>query len=148
MDPEQPVPGVGDGMLLATLPRAAVDELVRVAGAESGSPLLSIEIRPLGGELARARPENGSLASLEGGYGLYAVGVAPTPELAALARASLDALLQALSPWAASRAYLNFAETGRSPEALWGDEVAARLRRVKEAVDPDDVIRGNHPVVG
>jgi hypothetical protein len=135
-------------MLLADLPPAAVDELVRVAGAESGSPLLSVEIRQLGGELARARPENGALASLEGGYGLYAVGVAPTPELAAAVRENLDALLEALAPWGASRAYLNFAESGRSPEALWGGEVAARLRRLKEAVDPDDVIRGNHPVVG
>jgi FAD/FMN-containing dehydrogenase len=147
MDPEQPVPGVGDGMLLADLPRAAVDEVVRVAGGPSDSPLLSIEIRQLGGELARPRPENGALASLDAAYALFALALTPTPELAAAAREGVSTLLQALAPWTASRAYLNFSETSRSPEALWGEHGAARLRRVKQAVDPADVIRANHPVL-
>ena len=146
MDPERPVPGIGDGMLLATLPPQAVDELVHVAGADSGSPLLSIEVRQLGGELSRARPENGALASLDAGYALFALALTPTPELVTAAGEHVNGLLQALSPWAASRAYLNFAETRRSPDALWGEHAAARLRRVKQAVDPDDGIPSNHPV--
>jgi hypothetical protein len=146
MDPEHPVPGVGDGMLLADLPAAAVDEIVRLGGAASGSPLLSIEIRQLGGELARPRPENGALASLDAAYALFALALAPTDELAAAARASADGLLQALSPWAAPRAYLNFAESSQNPDALWGEHAAARLRRIKQAVDPEGVIRANHPV--
>ncbi len=146
MDPEQPVPAVGDGMLLSELPAEAVDEVVRVAGAASDSPLLSVEIRHLGGELGRAHPDNGVLASLDAAYALYAVGLAPTPELAASAGEHTEALLEALAPWAAARAYLNLAETRRSPDALWGESTAARLRRVKHAIDPDDVIRANHPV--
>ncbi len=62
MDPEQPVPGMGDGLTLDSLPREALDELLAVAGPGSRFPLLSVEIRHLGGELARARPESGAIA--------------------------------------------------------------------------------------
>ena len=52
MDPEHPVPGLGDGMLLDDLPAAGIDALVAAAGPGSGSPLLSVEVRQLGGALA------------------------------------------------------------------------------------------------
>src|SRR5262249_61423335 len=38
MDPEQPVPGAGDGMVLADLSDAAIDALVQTAGVGSHSP--------------------------------------------------------------------------------------------------------------
>jgi hypothetical protein len=68
MDPEEPVPGVADGSVLVHLDDRAIDELDRVAGARSGSPLLSVEVRHLGGELGRARPQHGAISSIEGEY--------------------------------------------------------------------------------
>ena len=56
MDPEQPVPGAGDGMMIDRLPAEAVDALVQAAGAGAAFPLLSVEVRHLGGEFARPRP--------------------------------------------------------------------------------------------
>ncbi|MGH2881524.1 MAG: hypothetical protein ACRDPA_02270, partial [Solirubrobacteraceae bacterium] len=58
LDPNHPVPVVGDGMLLARLPAGAIDTLVRIAGAGVDSRLPSVEIRQLGGELSwlSARP--------------------------------------------------------------------------------------------
>ena len=53
---------------------------------------------------------------------------------------------QALAPWDAGRAYLNFAELSTTGQRLFGAETYARLRRVKAAYDPQDVIRSNHPV--
>ena len=147
MDPPQPVPGVGDGALLAELPADAVDALIGVAGSDSGSTLLSLEVRHLGGELARARPDGGALSSLEADYAVYMVGMAPTPEAAADLDAQARAVLHALSPWTARHAYLNFAETRRDPRALWGEHGAARLLRAKRAFDPDNRIRANHPVM-
>ena len=76
MDPPQPVPCAGDGMLLSELPAEAVDALVSVAGAGSGSPLLSVEVRQLGGALADAAATNGALSSIDAGFALYAVGIA------------------------------------------------------------------------
>lgn len=146
MDPEHPVPGTGDGMLLQTLPPEAIDEIIQTAGAPSSSSLLSLEVRQLGGELGRADPANGALAAVEAEYAMYAVGIAPTPEAAAQVRAHVEVVLDALRPWAARQSYLNMAETRREPHTLWTENAHARLRRVKATVDPDDLIRSNQPV--
>jgi berberine-like enzyme len=146
MDPEHPVPGTGDGMLLETLPAEAIDELVRVAGAAASSPTLSIEVRHLGGELRRGRPEHGAFATVDAEYALYAVGIAPTAEAVAAVRASIESVREALRPWEAEQMYLNFADTRRDPRTLWAEGAYDRLCAIKEAVDPDNLIRSNHPL--
>jgi FAD/FMN-containing dehydrogenase len=146
MDPEHPVPGTGDGMLLHTLPPDAIEEIIRTVGAASSSPLLSLEVRQLGGELRRAHPENGALAAVDAEYALYAVGIAPTPEAAGRVRAHVEVVTDALRPWASGQTYLNFAETRRDPATLWTESAHHRLRRIKATVDPDNLIRSNHPV--
>ena len=146
MDPEHPVPAAGDGMLLQTLPPEAIDEIIRTAGAAASSPLVSLEVRQLGGELGRARPENGALAAVDADYALFAVGIAPSPEAATQVRAHLEMVVDALRPWGAGQAYLNFAETRRDPHTLWAETAHHRLRRIKATVDPDNVIRSNQPV--
>jgi hypothetical protein len=146
MDPEHPVPGVGDGVLLSELEPEAIDAILDLGGPGSGSPLLSLEVRQLGGEIARPRPEHGALASIEAGYGLYAVGVAPTPEVAMVVRGHLELLKETLAPWTARHTYLNFCDTRRDPATLWEEQAHRRLRRIKDAVDPDGLIRSNHPV--
>jgi hypothetical protein len=52
----------------------------------------------------------------------------------------------ALAPWAARQIYLNFAETSRDPASFWSPQAYDRLRRIKAAVDPGDMIRANHPI--
>ena len=146
MDPDQPAPGSGDGLLLAELPPDAVRELDRVAGAGSGSPLLSVEVRQLGGALARPAAAGGAASALDAAHALYAVGLAPTPEAKEAVERHVRAVLEAMRRWAAPRMYLNFADTRRDPATLWPEDVHRRLRALKEAVDPDGVIRSNHPV--
>jgi FAD/FMN-containing dehydrogenase len=146
MDPEHPVPATGNGMLLQTLPPEAIDELIRSAGAASSAPLISLEVRQLGGELGRADPENGALAAVEAEYALYAVGIAPTPDAAAQVRTHIEYVEDALRPWAAGHNYLNFAETRRDPGTFWTDQAYHRLRRIKATVDPDNLIRSSQPV--
>ncbi|HYB26968.1 MAG TPA: FAD-binding protein [Solirubrobacteraceae bacterium] len=146
MDPEHPVPATGDGMLLDTLPQDAIDELTQTAGANSSWPLLSLEVRHLGGELQRAHPDGGALAAVEAEYALYAVGISPTPEAAAQVRAQIQVVADALQPWTAEQSYLNFAETRRDPRTLWTGNAQQRLRTIKATIDPDDLIRSNQPV--
>lgn len=154
MDPPAPVPGNGDGMLLAELPPAAVRAFVEAAGPDSGSVLLSAEIRHLGGAL---RPEAAHASAVEGGvpapgavegfdaeYAVFGVGIAVPEATEALAR-SLGRLLSRVEPWRAPVDYLNFAEHERPAERIFGERVH-RLRAVKNAVDPTGVIRSNHPV--
>jgi FAD/FMN-containing dehydrogenase len=141
MDPEQPVPGSGDGMALIDVDRDAVDAIVTTA---VGSPLLSVEIRQLGGAIARSRPEHGALACLDAPFILFAVGMAPTPEAARAVESTVRELRTALAPWEARRTYLNFADTKRDARTLWSETSHRRLRRIKAAVDPDNRIRSNH----
>ena len=146
MDPEQPVPYAGDGMLLADLPASAVDAFVQVSGANARYPLLTVEIRHLGGELARPRPGHGALASIDARYVLHAIGMTPDPEATAAVTAQAGAVKQALAPWAARQMYLNFAETATPAKPLWTEQAYRRLRRIKAQVDPGNLIRANHPI--
>jgi FAD/FMN-containing dehydrogenase len=144
MDPEHPVPGAGDGMLLSDLSDEAIDSLVRLAGSDS--PLLSVEIRHLEGELARPRPEHGVLTALEARFALSAVGLAATPAMGAAVKAHVELLQAALSRWDSGRDYLNFTQRRERGERFFGPKAFARLQAVKARVDPDDVFRSNHPI--
>ena len=70
----------------------------------------------------------------------------PAPELEAPTRAQVHAVKAALAPWTASQMYLNFADTQREAASFWPEHAYRRLRRIKAAVDPDDLIRSNHPI--
>jgi hypothetical protein len=146
MDPPGPVPGAGDGAQLDVMPDEAIDALVAVAGPGSGSPLVSVDLRHLGGALARADEGYGALAALEGDFSLYAVGVAPDPEAAAAVHSYVDVLKGALAPWDAGRRLLNFSERRIDPRAAYPAAAYRRLRAVKTLVDPDDVFQANHPI--
>jgi hypothetical protein len=146
MDPEQPVPGKGDGMMIARLPGEAIDVLAETAGPGAAFPLTSVEVRHLGGEFSRARPGHGALACLDADYVLFAVGSTPVPELAGPVTAQVEAIKSALAPWAARQMYLNFAETQHPAAPFWTEHAYQRLRRIKAAVDPGDLIRSNHPI--
>jgi hypothetical protein len=51
-----------------------------------------------------------------------------------------------MAPWTAGHTYLNLTETSRDQASFWSPEAYARLRRIKAAADPDDMIRANHPI--
>ena len=67
MDPEEPVPGVGDGVMLAELPAEALDALIDVADEQQQLAAIE-ERRHLEGGLGRARPGHGALASIPAKY--------------------------------------------------------------------------------
>ncbi len=146
MDPPDPTPNVTDGLGLADLPAEAVDDLVRVAGADSGISLLLVEVRHLGGALGRPGPGGGALASIEAPYLMTAAGITPTPELGAAAAAQVAGVRSAMEPWTARQVNLNFAETPRDPSSFWTADAYQRLRRIKTATDPGDLFRSSHPV--
>ncbi|HEY2435658.1 MAG TPA: FAD-binding oxidoreductase [Solirubrobacteraceae bacterium] len=146
MDPEHPVPAAGDGLMIAELPTQAVELFVQTAGAAAEFPLLTVELRHLGGALRRSHPAHGALSLIEASYALFAAGMVPNPELEAPVRAQVKAVKAALGPWAAKQMYLNFAETQSDPARFWNEHAYNRLRRVKAAVDPNNLIRSNHPI--
>jgi hypothetical protein len=78
------------------LPEQAIEQLVRVAGPGSGSPLLSLEVRHLGGQLSR--PADGALESLRAQFAVFAVGVTPDADSEARVRAHCDTCARRCSP--------------------------------------------------
>jgi FAD/FMN-containing dehydrogenase len=143
MDPEEPVPGAGDGGMLNEVDEELIDRFVeRVVG----SPLLSAEIRHLGGAVARRSSQHGALNAFDAPFVMFAVGLTPTPESVEAVEAIVTDLRQALEPWEADHTYMNFAETRRKSATLFSSESYHRLRRIKAIVDPTDLIRSNHPV--
>ena len=146
MDPVHPVPVLADGLMIDRLPPQAVDDFVDVAGASAQLPLMTVELHHLGGELGRPQPGNGALSSLEAQYMMIQGSLVTTPEMERAVRAQFDAVKHALRPWTARHMYLNRAGTKRDPASFWTEQAHERLRRIKSAVDPDNVIRSNHPV--
>jgi hypothetical protein len=143
MDPETPVPGAGEGMLLDEFTADAVDALV---AASVGSSLLSVEVRQLGGALAVPSPRHGAVSSFDAEFLLFGVGITPGPEAHAAVLADVERLIAAMTPWDAGSMYLNFSEVDINKGRRWTEQAYHRLRRVKARYDAGDVIRSNHPV--
>lgn len=147
MDPPGPVPGRGDGWQLSSLPHDAVEAFVRVAGPDADSPLLSVELRHMGGALTPGRAvDGGAVDGLPGAFLGFAVGIAPTPEAGRTVDEAITALQHGLAPWSTGGCYVNFAERRRGGGALFGEATYEQLRRVKATYDAADVIRANQPV--
>ncbi len=146
MDPEGPTPAVSDTALLASLPAEGIAALLAAGGPGSGSSLLAVELRQLGGALSRPVPGGGALTALDGQFLLFTVGVAATPEMGRQGLADGARVVEALRPWADGRQYLNFAERAVDTAAGFEADAWQRLRAVRAAVDPDGRLVANHQV--
>ena len=144
MDPEEPVPAVSDSALLDGLTAETIDALVDATGPASGSPLLLVELRHLGGALGRYA--GGALSRVDGEYLYFAVGIPIDPSVAAALEAHFAIAGAAVASQASGRHYLNFAERPTDPASFYGEETYARLRRVRARVDPLELFRGNHEI--
>jgi FAD binding domain len=146
MDPESPVPGIGEGGLVSELTDEAIEAFVAVAGPDSGSPLLLSELRQLGGALGRPAEGAGALSHLDAGFVGYSVGLPMTPELGEAIRARLQQLGEAMAPWGMDGGYYNFTEAPCDVDAILPPEVCSRLAAVKRRWDPDDRVVANHAI--
>jgi hypothetical protein len=146
MDPEQPVPGLGNGHMIRELPDEAIDAWVGAVGPDSGSPLLLSELRHLGGALGRPAENGGALSHLDAGFVGYSVGMPMTPELGDAISRQLGKVEEAMSPWAADNLYFNFIERPDAVDAILPPDVCERLAEVKRRWDPEERIVANHAV--
>jgi FAD/FMN-containing dehydrogenase len=147
MDPEHPIAGKGDGMLVDSAGAETIDAFLDAATGESASALLSAELRQLGGAIARPAAEHGATGAIEADYAMFAVGATPVPELEPVVEQQVSALKKALTPYDHGHSYLNFTERAVDSRRLYRHEYThRRLRAIKAAYDPDDVIQSNHPI--
>jgi hypothetical protein len=146
MDPEQPTPGCGAGIVLDCLDEGAVEAFLRTVGPDATTAVFMAELRQLGGALGRSAPDGGAVDKVAGSHIAFFVSITPTPEVAAVGHASIEEVVQALEPWRAERPFLNLAERPVEPSTAFGQDTWERLRAVRAEVDPQGVFLANHEI--
>ncbi len=146
MDPPEPSPYAGYGMLMKELPGEAIDALLAAVGPGSPSKLLSVEVRHDGGAMAQGDPSHGAMDCLPGEFLLFGVGIVPEPAALAPTKDWLGAMEAAAKPWDAGR-YLNFSDEDEDISVAFPPETVDRLRAAKAKYDPENLFHANHPVV-
>ena len=133
-DPVDPMPASEAHCLLRQLPAAAVDALLGVAGPGSGSPEVVVELRQLGGAIARGGAAPSAFSHRDAAFSLLVVGVPAGPGAEQVV-AHGGSVVDALQDWAHPGLLPNFASTGDpdrtarcySPTSLrWLVELAAQ----------------------
>jgi hypothetical protein len=145
MDPRDPLPYELGHDLLGDLPAEAIDRMVDAAGPDSGSPLALVQLRHMGGALARQAPGAGARASLPGTISLLALGIVEDDESASAVAATIGAVRRAVADHRAGD-YPNFVETPTDASSFFDAATWDRLRQVKRTYDAADVFKGNHHV--
>ena len=141
LDPTSPVPVRSAATLLADLAPATVDALLRVAGPGSGSPLVSVELRQLGGALGRPGAHPSAVCGREAGFVVMGAGLR-LPHTDAAVAATCSALVTALEPWSTGATLPNFGGGARAYDASTLD----RLRSVVLTRDPGRVLVAADPL--
>ncbi len=145
MDPPGPVPGRGHGFDIAELGQGAVDALLGAVQPDVVTPLLSVELRQLGGAMGRQRFGGGAVRR-RSGVALFAVGMCPVPEAAPAIDARIAQLTEALHPWSGGRFSPNFSELHDDADGAFDPADLDRLRAVRRAIDPDGVFHASHRI--
>jgi FAD/FMN-containing dehydrogenase len=144
IDPLEPTAVYANSVLLDDLPATAVEALVAAAGAGSGSELLFVELRQLGGALARPAPRGGALDHMDGSFLVLGVGLDQGAGWAAV-REDANRVLDSLQPWTADSAYLLMADETVDEQRGWSAGAWQRLVEVRAAADPDGLFISSRP---
>ncbi|HEU4703792.1 MAG TPA: FAD-binding oxidoreductase [Conexibacter sp.] len=143
MDPPEALPFRLAHALVDELPTRAIEQIAQIAG--SGSSLAMVQLRHMGGALARHAPGAGARATLPGQICVLGLGVVGEPGADPAVRADLAALSAAVAPHRVGD-YPNFVESPADARAFHEPGTWARLQAVKAQYDPADVFKGNHHV--
>ena len=150
MDPVDPIGAVQHSEMLRDLSPGTIDALVEVAGPDSGSPLIMLEVRQLGGALARTPGRLSPMGAGEAGYSMNGVGATFTPEMAEGVKAHLARVAERTREHQTGETYLNFMELDGAGEervrAAYPPEDWERLVALKDRLDPENVFRFNRNI--
>ncbi|MDF5758054.1 FAD-binding oxidoreductase [Spongiactinospora sp. TRM90649] len=143
-EPVDPVPVLARTELLTGLD----DEVSGALLAAPIDPLVGVQLRHLGGALARAGAGAGPSGPVAEPYLLYLFGLSLGPEVAAGVKARQEELVRSLGERVSGRKPYTFLSRADSAAAAFTAPVLARLREVKRARDPHNVFRANYSVAG
>jgi hypothetical protein len=142
LDPVDPAPVFGDHLLLGAIDDGGAG-LLRVAGPDSGSPLVNVELRQLGGALAAAPAGGGALSRLDGHFAYLGAGVPGHPASREAILRHCGVVRETLRPWATGRLAPTFAADLTRPQACLDPAGVRAVGRVRARVDPEGLFRGD-----
>ena len=146
MDPEDAMPYVGSSRLVSDVSSAGIDAFLAAAGPGSGSQLANVELRSLGGALARRAPGAGARATLDGDYLMFAVGPVFSPEAYGEVQRQADGVSTAMAPWDAGTRYINFEEEDVDAQVFFDADSWRLLRALRTHWDPNGLMLANHEI--
>jgi hypothetical protein len=148
-DPVDPSPAWDLGATLTGLDASAVDALLAVAGPRAESPLVVVELRLMGGAMARPPLEPNAVAGRDAAFSLMTIGPA-VPGLLDAVPVAAQAVHEALAPWRSPTNLTNWLGRELDRErvcASWSYGQQARLRATKTVYDPTDLFSHGHSVL-
>lgn len=145
-EPVDPMPTQEYAELLHGLDDATVDRLVDAAGAGADLPLTVVQIRHLGGALARATTDDGPNGPIAEEYTVFCLGVPVAPGMPEAIEAAFGEVRTALAGQRSGRTFFNFLGAESDLGSTFSTPARTRLREVKAATDPAGVFRSNRPV--
>jgi len=143
MDPGEPMPFVGDHMLLSELGDEGALVFLDMVGESSGSPLVAAGLRQLGGAFARPNPAGGVLDHLDSAHAYMGAGIPGGSITEEAIREHGAKVRAALAPWDTGRTAPTLIEDFGQPQGHLTAEQVAAVDRVRSTVDPDGVFRGD-----
>ena len=106
-----------------------------------------VQLRHLGGALARGTESDGPVGAITEPYQLFSLGVPMSPELAVALEMGLAGLQVAMDGHLSGRTPYTFLCADSDPGRAFSATALERLRQIKRSVDPNGVIRSNRPVL-
>jgi FAD/FMN-containing dehydrogenase len=150
MDPVDPMGARQHSEMLGELSPEAIETLVEVAGADSGSPLILLELRQLGGALKRTANHLSTMGKGDSNFIMNGIGPAFTPEMAEGVVAYLSSVADATRSFQTGDTYVNFMELEAAStervKAAYAPEDYVRLVALKDRYDPKNVFRFNRNI--
>jgi FAD/FMN-containing dehydrogenase len=150
MDPVNPMGAYGHVEMLRDLSPETCETLVKLAGADSNSPLAMLELRQLGGALSRPPADLNPMGRSDSRFIMYGLGATPTPEVAQAVQAYLAYVAEAVSLHVSGATYVNFMDLdGASAErvrAAYSPDDWQRLVTLKDRYDPTNLFRFNRNI--
>lgn len=148
-DPTDPMPATETSCLLRELTAETVEALLALAGPASGSPQAIVELRLLGGAIAREAEQRSAFCHRRAAFSVLAIGVL-APPVADAVPGHGTALIEALAPWSTGGRLPNFGPSA-DPAAIataYDEDTVAWLSALGDQHDPDGVLRVGQVVRG
>ncbi|GAA1654107.1 FAD-linked oxidase [Mycolicibacterium murale] len=150
-DPVDPMPVHEGHALLHELTPEAVEALLAVAGPASGSLQVIVELRHLGGAMARPAAHRSAFCHRDAAFSVATIG-ALMPEIAELVQGHAAAVVDALAPWSTGGALPNFGPSADATRVArcYDEDTLHWLAALAQRYDPAGVFRvgqvARHPL--